>query len=208
MSAPRPEAAAPAIDFYFDFASPYGYLASVEIDAIAGRHGYAVTWRPFMLGAVFKLEGPRPLVDYPLKGAYTRRDVVRCARRLGIPFQLPEGFPRALLAPARAFYWLSDRDPALAKHYARAAYAAYFGAGRDISRPEAAAPLGPAVGVAAATLLAAIQEPAIKERLKQETDAAIGRGGFGSPFLFVGGEPFWGADRLGEVDRWLASGGW
>ena len=65
------------IDFYFDFSSPYGYLASTEIDALAARHGRSVTWRPFVLGAAFKLTGQRALTEQPLRGDYARRDFAR-----------------------------------------------------------------------------------------------------------------------------------
>ncbi|MBM3483051.1 MAG: 2-hydroxychromene-2-carboxylate isomerase, partial [Alphaproteobacteria bacterium] len=68
------------IDFYFDFSSPFGYLASERIDDIAGRHGRTTVWRPFLLGAVFKIVGTAPLLDYPMKGDYSRRDMVRSAR--------------------------------------------------------------------------------------------------------------------------------
>ena len=75
------------IDFYFDFSSPYGYLASTEIDALAARHGRSVTWRPFVLGAAFKVTGQRALTEQPLRGDYARRDFARSARLLGVPLQ-------------------------------------------------------------------------------------------------------------------------
>ena len=196
------------IEFYFDFASPYGYLASHRIDAIAERHGRTAAWKPFMVGAAFKVTGAVPMMDAPVKGAYAGRDVARSARRLGVPFQFPAGFPHGTLAPARAYYWLADTDAAVAKDFARAAYHAYFGEGRDISRPEVTADIAAALGADPLALASAIQEPAIKARLKAVTDAAIERGVFGAPFVLVDGEPFWGHDRLDEIEAWLESGGW
>ena len=196
------------LEFYFDFASPYGYLASHRIDALAERHGRTVAWKPFMVGAAFKVTGSGPLVGTPIKGAYAGRDLARTARRLGVPLQFPVGFPHATLAPARAYYWLAETDAAVAKDFARAAYHAYFGDGRDVSRPDLTAEIAAAVGAEADALLDAIQRPAIKERLKAATDEAIERGVFGSPFVFVDDEPFWGHDRLDEVEAWLESGGW
>jgi 2-hydroxychromene-2-carboxylate isomerase len=64
------------------------------------------------------------------------------------------------------------------------------------------------LGIERAALLAAVADPAIKERLKEATAAAIRRGVFGSPFVLVDGEAFWGADRLHQVETWLARGGW
>lgn len=196
------------IDFYFDFSSPYGYLASVRIDALAARFGRAVIWRPILLGAVFKVTGGQPLVSIPLKKDYTARDLDRCARLYGVPFRLPVPFPVATQAPSRAFYWLADQDADQATQLARELFRAYFVDGRDISSPEVTAEVAAAGGVDPQALLAALADPLVKERVRTETDAAIGRGVFGSPFVLVDGEPFWGMDRLDQVVRWLETGGW
>ena len=196
------------IDFYFDFASPYGYLAHLRVDGIAAKHGRSVAWRPYLIGAVFKTEGTAPLVSYKLKGPYAARDLQRSARLLGLPLQLPPGFPHGTVAAARAFYWLHDSNPNQAKAFAKAFYGAYFGAGRDVSAAEATADVATSVGVDRAGLLDALQQPVVKDRLRVETEAAMARGVFGSPFLIVDGEPFWGADRLEQVDLWLQRGGW
>jgi len=198
----------PAIEFYFDFSSPYGYLASTRIEELAARHGRETLWRPILLGAVFKATGGRPLAELPLKWDYSARDIARFARLWGVPFRLPARFPIATQAPARAFYWADGRDPGLAKRLAGALFHAYFAEGRDIGSPAVTAEVGTALGLEPAQVLAAINDPAIKERLKGETDAALARGVFGSPYLIADGEPFWGADRLDHLERWLATGGW
>jgi len=196
------------IEFYFDFSSPYGYLASTRIDALAEKHGRAVTWRPFLLGVAFKTTGQVPLVDQPLRGPYSRHDFARSARLLGVRFQLPEPFPFPSMAACRAFYWLADRDPEQAKALARSVYHAAFGLGRDVRAAEAVAEVAQPLGIDRTALLAAVNDPAVKERLRAETEAALARGVFGSPFIIVDGEPFWGHDRLEQVERWLATGGW
>jgi 2-hydroxychromene-2-carboxylate isomerase len=196
------------LDFYFDFSSPYGYLASTQIDAIAARHRRTVVWRPFLLGVAFKTTGQAPLVEQPLRGPYHRRDFERSARLLGVPFQLPEHFPFPSLAAGRAFYWLAERDPAQAKALAQAFYNAAFAEGRDMRTADSVVALAPALGLDPAALKAAIEDPAVKEKLRQATDAALARGVFGSPFIIVDDEPFWGHDRLQHVERWLATGGW
>ena len=198
---------APPIDFYFEFASPYGYLASTRIDAIAERHGGEVDWHPIMLGAAFKETGTRPLMHTPMKGPYLLHDVPRFARLLGVPFQAPAVMPVNSLAASRACVWLQPDDPALAKRLAQALFHAHWGQGRDIASPEQVAEIAGSLGIDQQALLVAVAHPAIKERLKDQTQASIERGVFGSPFVFVGDEPFWGADRLDQVERWLA-GGW
>lgn len=196
------------IDFYFDFSSPYGYFAANVIDDLAARHGRVVVWRPILLGAVFKITGGQPLPTIPLKGSYAAHDLTRSARLFKVPFKMPSRFPISGTAPSRAFYWIGDRDPALARRIALSLYHAYFAEDRDISNPEVTGNVAAKAGVDKAELLQALNEPAVKERLKNEVDAAIEHGVFGSPYVVVDGEPFWGSDRLDQVERWLQSGGW
>lgn len=196
------------IDFYFDFSSPYGYLASALIDEVAAKHGRRVRWRPFLLGAVFKVANTGPLTSYPLKGAYSIHDFQRSARLYGVPFRMPATFPVNSLMAARVYYWLEATNPGMARPFARAVYAAYFADNRDISDREVVLDVAAKLGIDRAALLAGVEDPAVKAKLKQETDGAIARGVFGSPYMIVDGEPFWGADRLDMLDRWLATGGW
>jgi len=197
-----------AIEFYFDFSSPYGYLAAQRIDAIAARHDRAVAWRPFLLGAIFKTTGSKPLLEIPLKGGYAARDLQRSARRLDVPFRLPEPFPFAAVAASRAFYWAWDEDSADARELAKALYHAAFGEGRSIAQPAEVAEVAAALGYNREETLAALADPKVKERLRDEVARAERKGVFGSPYILVDGEPFWGHDRLHEVETWLASGGW
>ena len=196
------------IEFYFDFSSPYGYLAGERIDAIAARHGRDVTWRPYLMGVAMKVSGSSPVVNRPMLGEYSRRDMQRSARRLQVPFRFPEPFPIATIAACRAVYWMERADADGAKPLAKALYRAYFADGRNISEPDVVADVAAESGADRDLLLAGIQEPAIKDRLKEVTNDAVERGIFGSPFFMVGDEPFWGHDRMDEVDRWLETGGW
>jgi 2-hydroxychromene-2-carboxylate isomerase len=196
------------IDFHFDFSSPYGYLAAQKIDALAAKHGRAVEWRPMLLGVVFKHVGTAPLVDYPLKGDYSRHDMQRSARFHGVAdFHMPSRFPIPTQAAARVVIWQKATDPALVPRVAKALFRAYWVDDVDISAPDSAAAAAAKAGVDAVAARAAIDDPAIKEALKREVDGAIARGVFGSPFVFVDGEPFWGLDRFEQIDRWLATGG-
>ena len=197
----------PAIDFYFDFSSPYGYLASTRINALAARHLRRVTWRPILLGPMFKAAGTAPLVGVPLKGPYSVRDFLRTARFQKIPYTQPGAFPIGTQNAARTFYWMTDRDTAKAQQFAQACYATYFGQGIDISSAEKVADIAATLGEDRAAAINAIADPVVKERLKNEVDAALAKGVFGSPYIIVDGEPFWGNDRLDQVEAWLATGG-
>jgi 2-hydroxychromene-2-carboxylate isomerase len=192
------------IEFYFDFSSPYGYLASTQIDKLASRYGRAVAWRPFLLGAAFKVTGQRALTEQPLRGPYAERDFARSARLLDVPYRMPAKFPFFALAASRAFYWLDGNDSARA--LAKAVYSAAFGEGRDVTPVAVVAELAKPLGIDGVEQ--GVELPQTKARLREATDEAIARGIFGSPFVIVDGEPFWGHDRLDQIDRWLATGGW
>ena len=196
------------VDFYFEFSSPYGYIASQLAEESEKRIGRPMKWRPFLLGPVFKLTGGAPLLDIPMKGEYSKHDFVRSARYHGIPFRQPAKFPVGSVAAVRAFYWIDDRDPALARRFAKAVYKAYFVEGRDIGAAPIVLEVAREAGVDAGALAAALEDAALKERAKKEVEGAIARGVFGSPFFIVDGEAFWGSDRLPMLEEWVKRGGW
>ncbi len=195
------------IEFYFDFSSPYGYLASEKIDDLAARHGRKVKWRPILLGVVFKQTGGAPLTMLPLKGEYSLHDFSRSARFLDVPYTHPETFPINTMHAARAYYWLHEQDCEAARAFAHSVYRAYFRDGRDITDVAVVLELATRHGADRATLAEALNSAALKERLRAECDAALAKGVFGSPYIIVDGEPFFGADRLPQIERWLDSGG-
>lgn len=197
------------LEFYFDFSSPYGYIAAMRIDQLAAKHGRAVEWKPMLLGAVFKVAGSQPLTEYPLKGDYSKKDFARSAREHKIPFNMPSKFPLPTQAAARGVYWLQQNAPDKAVPFIKAVYAAFFVEDRDISSPDLVADIAAGLGIDRSAFVQGIESAEIKARLRDMTEEAIHkRGVFGSPFTFVDGEGFWGADRLDMIDRWLARGGW
>ena len=196
------------IEFYFDFSSPYGYFAAERIDALGEKYGRAVSWHPTLLGVIFKQTGMAPLTQVPLKGAYATHDFSRTARLMEIPFVMPSVFPISTQAPARVMLWIAEHNAEAAKAYAKVAYRAYFADGFDISKPDTAAALAAGLGHDRNAAMAAIDDPQFKSALKSEVEKAIANGVFGSPFIIVDSEPFWGADRLAMVDEWLKTGGW
>ena len=199
---------AAAIDFYFDFSSPYGYIAAAKVEALAAKHGRGVNWRPILLGAAMKVTGGAPLPQIPLKGDYAKRDFVRSAKFHGVPFRIPSSFPISTIAAVRAFYWAQGKDPARALALAKALYSAYFADDVDISRVEEVIRIAAGVGFKAEDVAAGVADQAVKDKTKAEVDAAVGKGVFGSPFIVIDGEAFWGMDRLDQAEKWLTTGGW
>jgi 2-hydroxychromene-2-carboxylate isomerase len=196
------------VDFYFEFSSPYGYIATQIAEDFERRIGRPLTWRPMLLGPVFKITGQVPLIEVPIKGEYSKRDFSRSARLHKVPYAHPGKFPIGTAAAMRAFYWMNDRDPAKARALAKALYRTYFVEGKDISAPASVVEVARSAGIDGAALAAALEDPAVKERAKRESDAAIAAGVFGSPFFVVDGEPFWGVDRMPMVEDWIRTGGW
>ena len=196
------------VDFYFDFSSPYGYLAAMRIDALAAKYQREVTWRPILLGPAFKASGNAPLIGQPLKGNYARRDLRRTAAFMKIPFGMPTPFPIGTQNAARAFYWLNDRDPVIAKAVAVSLMQTYFVEGRDITSPEVVVEVAAQHQVDRTELSAALADPGVKDRLKKEVEASLALGVFGSPYIVVDGEAFWGTDRFDQIEAWLKTGGW
>lgn len=196
------------VHFYFDFSSPYGYIAAERIEALAARYERQVDWRPILLGVIFKETGAAPLTQVPLKGEYSRRDIHRSARFHGIDdFRLPSPFPIPTQAAARIVLALKSADAALSTAVAKALYRAYFVDHVDISDPDAAASVAGRAGADGAAMRAAVDDPRVKEALKEAVAQALRVGVCGSPFFVVDGEPFWGLDRFPQLERWLATGG-
>lgn len=207
---PEPDEGGPApIRFYFDFSSPYSYFAAHKIDDMARLYDRTVDWRPILLGPLFQSSGNKPLTEQPLKGAYSKHDMARCARFFGVPFTFPEPFPFPSVPAARAVWWRkAEGDEAGAHDLARALFDAAFGEGQDIRAAETVVEIAGGLGVDAKALGEALGDQAVKDRLRAEVEAAVGAGVCGAPFFIVDDEPFWGADRLDHVERWLATGGW
>ncbi len=194
------------IEFWFDFSSPYSYIASEWIDAVAARHGRTVNWRAMLLGASFQVSGLQPPINFPMKREYLVRDVLRSAAFAGVPARMPSPFPVATQFVARVFYWLQAEDPARAVAWAHAALRAYFTRNVDLSDAPQLKALCHEAGLDADAAEAAWSDPAWKLALKTANEQAIAAGVFGAPFFFVDGEPFWGNDRQAQLEAWLAAG--
>ena len=199
-----------AIDFYFDFISPFGYFASLRVEELARRHGRSVNWYVIRLGvSVVKVMGLKPLLETPLKGAYLVREADRYARLHGIvckrPFDAPQMDPRAC---ARAFYWFRRHRPGSEGRLAAALLRAHWADGLELGTPEATAEAAGHAGFAADEVRSAIESEESQTLLRTGVEAAIARGIFGSPTIVIDGEPFWGVQSLGMAERWLETGGW
>ena len=198
------------IDFYFDFISPFGYFASLRIDALAARYGRTAEWHAMLLGvSVMKVMGLKPLLDTPLKGDYIRREFARYVRRHGLVLKRQAGDP--MMDPracGRAFHWVKRHQPGREAGLARALLHAYWVEGQDLSAVDATVLAAQSAGFDPVQLRTAIEGEDARALLRGAVDASLKRGVFGSPTVIVDGEPFWGVETLGSVEQWLQTGGW
>ena len=199
----------PDIDFYFDFASPYAYLAAQRIDRIAARRKRKVNWHPVLVAALYQASGTPPTPTLPVKWEYVGKDVERIASSERIPFHKPPGYPRTLLEPGRAMLWIqAAHGDETAILFARTCFHAYFGDGVDISDSAVLAGIAGALGVPKEALLAGMTDSAIKEEFKRSSALAFEQGVFGVPFVIADGEQFWGFDRFPYLEQWLSRPHW
>jgi len=190
-----------AIEFYYDPVSPYTYLASTQIKALAARAGAEIVWKPMLLGKVFEAAGNRMPAAVPAKGRYLFQDIKLWARHYGVPLTMPTVFPANSLIAQRVACALSA---AQLPDFACAMMKAYWAEGLDISQPEVVVAVANSLGLDGAALLAAAQAPEAKDKLRALTDEAVSRGVFGAPTFFVGTQMFWGNDRLPLIEDYLA----
>jgi len=194
--------AGPPLQFWFDFGSTYSYPAALRIEEAARASGVEVLWRPFLLGPIFRLQGwnDSPYNLNPRRGAYMWRDIERICRRHRFPFRRPSLFPRNGLLASRVC--CLEPDAAWAGEFCRAVFRANFAEDRDISDRGVIREILDGLGQTGSTLIELATSPDGKDRLRVRTAEAEALGLFGAPHFIVGGELFWGNDRLDEALAW------
>ena len=193
---------APAVEFYFEFSSPYAYFASERIETLCATWGLPLLWKPVMLGAIMKHTGQRPLFTDGVRGKYAVHDCLRWSRMNGIPFQVPDPHPVNSLQAARGALVL-EGNPARIP-FIHACFRAYWANGLDISRPAVIDRIVAKLGLDVPAFRDQIEDPAVKGMLKHATDAAWARGVFGTPTFVFGDEMLWGNDRLPVLEALAA----
>jgi 2-hydroxychromene-2-carboxylate isomerase len=197
------------LDFWFDFASTYSYLAAARIRGLAAPANVQVRFRPFLLGPIFKAQGwdTSPFNLYEAKGRHMWRDMERLAADLGLPFRRPDPFPQnSLLAARVALYGLApETGRGWGEDFSVAVFRAQFADGGRIDDPATLAAILSRLGADAGATLDAAQTDDNKLRLRTQNEMAQQRGVFGAPsFITAGGELFWGNDRLEQAIAWAA----
>ncbi len=195
--------ALPRIQFWFDFASTYSYLAAMRIEEAAAQAGAPLEWRPFLLGPIFTEQlgiKDSPFNVFPVRGRYMWRDVERLCEKQQLPWKRPSAFPRNGLLAARVGC-LAAGEPWL-PGFVRAVFRANFAEDQDIADPGVIREILAAGGQDASALLAGASSPAAKDLLRAQTAEASRLGIFGAPDFVVAGELFFGQDRMEDAVAW------
>jgi 2-hydroxychromene-2-carboxylate isomerase len=192
------------IEIFFDIGSAYSYLASTQMEGLAKRTGVPVRWRPFLLGAVFKATGNDTPARLPAKAKWMIHDMMLWAKHYGVPARLPSRFPLNTLRTQRALAAAERTEPAMLAAFAQAVFKSYWADDQDVSSDSVIAAAATAAGLDGAAIIAAIDAQETKDHLRATTDEAVKRGAFGAPAMFVGDTLFWGNDRIGLLEAYLA----
>lgn len=192
---------APVIQFLFDFISPYAYLAWTQVHAAAERTGAAVEPVPVLFAGLLDANGQKGPAEIPSKRIYIFKDVLRRARRLGVPLSPPPTHPFNTLLSLRAVSMQAPGDGR--RRLIDALFAATWGGGRGVEGPAEVAAAAAAAGLDGAAVVLEAGSPEAKARLREQTEGALAAGAFGVPTMLVGEELFWGFETLDLVEAHL-----
>lgn len=192
------------IHFYFDFLSPYAYLAHARLPRLAAARGQALAYHPVDLEWI-KLKagntGPKTR-EMPLKLAYARTDMQRWARLYGVPLTPLRSYASARLN--RGTFFAEDRG--MAGDYVTLAWSTVYGQGQEMNDDAVLSGIARVLGWDPVPFLTYLSSEEAANRLRESNDAAHAQGVFGVPTMIVGTEFWWGNDRLDFLDQYLATG--
>ena len=186
------------LEFYFDYGSPYSYLADTQIEAIAKRAGATLARKPMLLGGVFKATGNASPMTVELKSKWSAFDMPMWAKHYGVPFQRNPYFPVNTLVLMRGA--AAAEIDGIFEQYHPAMYKAMWVDGRNLNDIKEVAAVLTEAGLDAHKFGQRIQDQDVKDRLKETTEGAVARGVFGAPTCFVDDMMFFGNDRLPFVE--------
>jgi 2-hydroxychromene-2-carboxylate isomerase/predicted enzyme related to lactoylglutathione lyase len=189
------------LTFYFDFISPYAYLAWTQIHALAARHGCEVVPRPILFAVLLDANGQKGPAEIPRKRIYTFKDTVRSAHRLGVPLAAPASHPFNPLLALRVAS--EDSKPDAQRALIDALFTATWERSVDVTDAKNVAEIARGAGLDGARLVEWAGSPEAKDRVKRTTAEALEAGAFGVPTMVVEGELFWGLDSLPNLEQCL-----
>ena len=193
------------VEFFFDVGSPASYLAATQLPALCSAAGATLIHRPMLLGGVFQATGNASPMTIAAKGRYVFDDLLRHAKRYGVPLKMNPYFPINTLLLMRGAVALQLRQPDRFLAYVDAVFRAIWVDAQNMNDGSVVAGVVQRIGLDAASVMAAVTDPEVKATLKATTEEAVARGVFGAPTFFVGTTMLFGQDRLEFVRELLAA---
>ena len=185
------------VEFLFDFGSPTTYLAWTQLPKIAHEKGADILYTPMLLGGVFKATGNTPPGSVQAKGVHMTHDLQRWAKRYGVPLAMNPHFPVNTLPLMRgAVSYQMEGDFPL---YMKTAYEAMWVKPRNLNEPQEIGSMLQEAGFDGQDFMNRINDQKVKDKLRENTEYAVSKGVFGAPSFLVGGDLFFGQDRLDFV---------
>ncbi|MBL4741103.1 MAG: DsbA family protein [Sneathiella sp.] len=193
------------IEFFFEYVSPYAYIAAKQIDEVGKRHGVEVIWRPLSLGHVWKAIGAKNVGPSatPQRSQYILMDAGRSAKLAGLPMSAPAVFPVDAKLARLAFYAVSQKDTELGKKFAEAVFDKFWAKSEEVTEVSDLEGITKDLGIDMSLIEGAPANADAKTAMIASTDAAVESGAFGMPWFRVGSQVFWGADRIPHIDQYL-----
>ena len=193
------------LTFWFDVHSPWAYLASARIGDLARKHGLALRWRPLHLPRLMdEIGGMKPLEASPQRVAWFRQDILDWAELQGMPLRQHPNYPLRNSRALRACILAEEQGKAEA--FARLVLKGYWAEAADITDLGQLARWAEEAGLDPEAVKAAALSEAYKDRLEDNTRAAIARGVFGVPTVDTGTKLYFGNDRLDLLDQHILRG--
>jgi 2-hydroxychromene-2-carboxylate isomerase len=186
------------LEFFYDYVSPYSYLANSQVGNISGSD---LVYRPMFLGAVMQATGNKPPGTLEVKGKYLRKDIARWAEHYGIVYKRNPNFPQNTLKALRLA--IVAQHEGIFPEVHDALYKAMFVNEEDLSDDKVLGEIMKLVGLDESATFDRIADPQIKDELKANTEEAVARGAFGAPTFFVGEQMFFGNDRFDFIKEAL-----
>jgi len=191
------------LQFWFEFASTYSYVAALRIEQACASANVPLIWKPFLLGPIFSQQlgiTDSPFNANPVRGRYMWRDLERLCAKYDLPWRRPSVFPRNSVLAARVA--CAGVNEGWGPEFVRAAFRANFAEDRDIADPATLSGLLAELGIEPAPTLERAVSPEVRSQLRGNTTEAMQIGIFGAPNFLVSGDLFFGQDRLEDAVEW------
>lgn len=191
------------IEFFFDFSSPYSYFLAGQLEDVANRHDRPMSWRPIIFWPILHELGLPPPMESGAKSVYLAHDMQRSARFYGVPYNHPTPFPASSHLAARIYFGLAEEEITIARVFAANVFRAVMVDGEMVGERSMLVRAGVDAGTSEQAVRDAMADPRRKNELAANVAEAQRRGVCGVPFVFVDDEPFFGADRLPQIEARL-----